>query len=125
MTRPAPGPFAVRYYTEDHNPILKGNGFDGLVLGRTLREAEEFVNWVNAALGLYPTPESDSAINSQLENHLESCEYGQLKELELQLELANLEIERLKIDFEKAYSQGCTDTLSFLYGGDSQEKPKA
>lgn len=67
---------------------------------------------------------SDPAVNGQLENHLESCEYRQLKKLELQLELANLEIECLKIDFEKAYSQGCTDTLSFLYGEDSQEKPK-
>lgn len=57
MTKPTSKPFAVRYYTEDHNPTLKGNGFDGLVLGRTLREAEEFVNWVNAALGLNPTPD--------------------------------------------------------------------
>jgi hypothetical protein len=54
MTKSTPEPFVVRYYTEDHNPVLKGNGFDGLVLGHTLREAEEFVNWVNAALGLNP-----------------------------------------------------------------------
>lgn len=43
---------------------------------------------------------SDPAINGQLENHLAGCEYRQLKELGLQLELANLEIECLKIDLQ-------------------------
>ena len=61
MTKSTPKPFVVRYYTEDHNPVLKGNGFDGLVLGHTLREAEEFVNWVNAALGLNPAPDLTKA----------------------------------------------------------------
>ena len=56
MTKPAPKPFVVRYYTEDSNPTLKGNGFDGLVLGENRTEAEEFVTWVNDALGLDQTP---------------------------------------------------------------------
>jgi hypothetical protein len=44
---------------------------------------------------------SEPAINGQLENHSEYCEYRRLKELSLQLELANLEIECLKIDLQQ------------------------
>jgi hypothetical protein len=57
MSKPAPEPFVVHHYTENHNPTLKGNGFDGLVLGEDRTEAEEFVNWVNTALGLDRTPD--------------------------------------------------------------------
>jgi hypothetical protein len=46
---------------------------------------------------------SDPAINGQLENHLAGCEYRQLKELGLELELAKLEIECLKIDLQTVY----------------------
>ncbi len=38
------------------------------------------------------------AINGNLENHLEWCEYRRLKTLEQELELARLEIECLKLD---------------------------
>jgi hypothetical protein len=61
MTKPALEPFVVRHYTEDSNPTIKGNGFDGLVLGEDLTEAEEFVNWVNTALNLNPTPDLTKA----------------------------------------------------------------
>jgi hypothetical protein len=39
--------FVVKHYSTDQRPILKGNGFDGLEIGDTREEAEEFVRWVN------------------------------------------------------------------------------
>jgi hypothetical protein len=44
---------------------------------------------------------SQPAINGNLENHLEWCEYRRLKTLEQELELAKLEIECLKLDAQK------------------------
>lgn len=44
---------------------------------------------------------SQPAINGNLENHLEWCEYRRLKTLEQELELARLEIECLKLDAQK------------------------
>ena len=43
-------PLIVKHYSGDERPILKGNGFDGLEIGTDRAEAEEFVNWINAAL---------------------------------------------------------------------------
>lgn len=40
-------PFAVKHYSADERPTLKGNGFDGLEVGETRDEAEGFVAWVN------------------------------------------------------------------------------
>jgi hypothetical protein len=48
MTRPTNAePFVVRHYTEDRFPLIKGNGFDGLQVGKDREEAEEFVAWIN------------------------------------------------------------------------------
>ena len=41
----------VRHYTDEERPIIKGNGFDGLEIGETRDEAEDFVAWINARLG--------------------------------------------------------------------------
>jgi hypothetical protein len=41
---------------------------------------------------------SQPAINGDLENHMEWCEYRRLQTLEQDLELARLEIECLKLD---------------------------
>jgi O-acetyl-ADP-ribose deacetylase (regulator of RNase III) len=43
-------PFVVRHYTGDEHPTIKGNGFDGLVVGDDRVEAEAFVNWLNINL---------------------------------------------------------------------------
>jgi len=43
-------PFVVKQYSGDERPSIKGNGFDGLCVGETREEAEEFVAWVNARL---------------------------------------------------------------------------
>lgn len=44
---------------------------------------------------------SEPAINGNLENHQEWCEYRKIKTLEQDLELARLEIECLKLDAQK------------------------
>lgn len=36
-------PFVVKHYSADERPTLKGNGFDGLEIGETREEAEEFI----------------------------------------------------------------------------------
>lgn len=45
-------PFVVRHYSTDERPTIKGNGFDGLEIGQDRDEAEAFVAWVNARLGV-------------------------------------------------------------------------
>ena len=42
--------FVIKHYHEDPHPTIKGNGFDGLVIGNYRDEAEEFVTWVNAVI---------------------------------------------------------------------------
>jgi len=56
---PAPvvgAPFVVRHYVGSAHPEIKGNGFDGLVVGENREEAEEFVAWINARLGTTAAP---------------------------------------------------------------------
>ena len=53
--------FTVKHYSEDERPTIKGNGFDGMEVGETREEAEEFVQWVNRlvhAAGRGPTDNS-------------------------------------------------------------------
>ena len=40
-------PFTIRHYVYDNSPMLKGNGFDGLRIGDTREEAEEFIAFIN------------------------------------------------------------------------------
>lgn len=40
-------PFEVKHYSEDAHPTIKGNGFDGLVVGNYREEAEVFIKFVN------------------------------------------------------------------------------
>lgn len=42
--------FIVNHYVGDERPSIKGNGFDGLAVGETREEAEEFVAWLNEHL---------------------------------------------------------------------------
>jgi hypothetical protein len=39
--------FTIKHYCNDPHPTLKGNGFDGLVIGDYREEAEEFIEFVN------------------------------------------------------------------------------
>jgi len=39
--------FIVKHYESDENPTIKGNGFDGLIVGDNREDAEEFINFVN------------------------------------------------------------------------------
>lgn len=43
-------PFVVRHYTGDERPCIKGNGFDGLLVGEDREEAQAFVDWLNDRL---------------------------------------------------------------------------
>ena len=55
-------PFIVKHYTNTERPIIKGNGFDGLEIGESREEAEEFVRWINSRLvaqGAIKPPMSD------------------------------------------------------------------
>ena len=40
-------PFIVKHYSSDERPIIKGNGFDGLEVGESREEAQEFIAFVN------------------------------------------------------------------------------
>lgn len=44
---PHPELFVVRHYSADERPTIKGNGFDGLEVGESREDAEEFVAWLN------------------------------------------------------------------------------
>lgn len=39
--------FFVKHYSEDERPTIKGNGFDGLVIGDDREEAQDFVDFIN------------------------------------------------------------------------------
>jgi hypothetical protein len=49
--KPVVDPFVVKHYTGSDRPIIKGNGFDGLEVGETREEAEEFIAFVNLYMG--------------------------------------------------------------------------
>ena len=40
-------PFYVKQYNPGDRPTVKGNGFDGIEVGETREEAEEFIIFVN------------------------------------------------------------------------------
>ena len=40
-------PFVVRHYIADERPCIKGNGFDGLSIGESRDEADDFVAFLN------------------------------------------------------------------------------
>lgn len=42
--------FAVKRYSSDDRPIIKGFGFDGLEVGLDREDAEEFVSFINSIL---------------------------------------------------------------------------
>lgn len=46
-------PFVVKQYVSEERPCIKGNGFDGLSVGDDREEAQQFVSWVNAKLGVF------------------------------------------------------------------------
>ena len=46
-------PFAVKHYSADERPTLKGNGFDGLEIGEDREEAEQFVVWINERIATH------------------------------------------------------------------------
>jgi hypothetical protein len=48
--KPAPHPFVVKHYIYEDRPTIKGNGFDGLEIGVDRKDAEEFIEWVNARI---------------------------------------------------------------------------
>jgi hypothetical protein len=54
-------PFVVKHYGSDAHPSIKGNGFDGLVLGENREEAQDFIDWVNARLRARPAEPSAAA----------------------------------------------------------------
>ena len=39
--------FIIKHYADDPHPTLKGNGFDGLVIGDYREEAEGFITYIN------------------------------------------------------------------------------
>lgn len=39
--------FIVKHYCGEEQPIVKGNGFDGLPIGESKEEAEEFISFIN------------------------------------------------------------------------------
>lgn len=64
MTKQTVEPFVVRHYAGDERPTIKGNGFDGLEVGETREDAQEFVDWLNARLADEPKAE----LHCDLEN---------------------------------------------------------
>lgn len=39
--------FIVKHYSDDEQPSIKGNGFDGLRIGQDREDAEAFIEFVN------------------------------------------------------------------------------
>ena len=42
--------FIVKHYIGEAHPSIKGNGFDGLVIGNEREDADEFIEWINPRL---------------------------------------------------------------------------
>ena len=64
LAAPRPEPFVIKHYTADLRPTIKGNGFDGLEIGISREEAEEFVAWVNARIAAPPAAAPDEDIEA-------------------------------------------------------------
>jgi len=60
--KPVATPFIVKHYSADERPNIKGNGFDGLEVGKDRAEAEDFVSWVNAHIAAPPADARDRVI---------------------------------------------------------------
>lgn len=58
--------FIVKHYAGQAHPIVKGNGFDGIVLGESKEEAQDFVDFINKQLSAKQTTTPQNA---------ELCEY--------------------------------------------------
>jgi hypothetical protein len=43
-------PFVVKHYSGDDRPSIKGNGFDGLEIGESKEEAENFISFINSKI---------------------------------------------------------------------------
>lgn len=42
--------FIVKHYADDPHPTIKGNGFDGLVVGDYRDETEKFIKFINGLI---------------------------------------------------------------------------
>lgn len=69
--------FVVKQYSSDSRPTIKGNGFDGLEVGETREEAEEFALWINHRLA-----ERDAALERCTEEISALTHSGRQGELE-------------------------------------------
>jgi hypothetical protein len=57
--------FVVKYYNEEAHPSIKGNGFDGLVVGDYREEAERFIAFVNKLITEQEIAESKAPTTEQ------------------------------------------------------------
>ena len=57
--KPEPHPFVVKHYIYEDRPTIKGNGFDGLEIGVDRKDAEVFIEWVNAHIFTLPAAQRE------------------------------------------------------------------
>ena len=60
--------FAVKHYSDEPHPSIKGNGFDGLVVGNYREEAERFIGFVNNLMGR--NSEKEEAVKPTTNNRI-------------------------------------------------------
>lgn len=69
--------FVIKHYAGEKNPCIKGNGFDGLLLGEDRQEAQEFVDYINGMKQKLHTAEkklstSKGMLEQEIQSRLES-----------------------------------------------------
>ena len=60
--------FVVKHYHGDPHPTIKGNGFDGLVVGDCRDETDEFVSYINTVIdrAARPVESAPTSTNSAM-----------------------------------------------------------
>lgn len=75
--------FIVKHYSEEPHPTIKGNGFDGLVIGNYREEAEDFIEFVNGLISIAQQMQAEIRAISDIievsESGLVTADFAELK----------------------------------------------
>ncbi len=64
--------FVIKHYTDEPHPTLKGNGFDGLVIGDYRDEAQNFIDFVNNLIDFRKSQENKESSKTPTNKQSES-----------------------------------------------------
>jgi len=88
--------FIIKHYANDPHPTLKGNGFDGLVIGDYREEAEDFVTFINKLI----ENQNSSTNSSSQEDNIEEMPFEYAVELGI--------IQDNSLDMAYKFVEGCS-----------------